>query len=432
MKRVVILVVLFVVFSGISLAKEVDVPETYTVEKGGVLGESATTYIYAGSKLLATKTGEELDYHYQDRLGSDVDSNALPFGQEIVNGERFSFTGKELDESGLHFFDARYYDSDLGKFISVDPVEGELAYGYVMNNPMNLVDPDGKASVEGKWRAFDVGFGAAFALGAGIWRGDSIGDIVKNTAITAGASALTFEAKRMIGANSDHSTQYHQMNIDFPTIFFGRVLGDVSSSIAGNAIGNRDPFSFIQFGMGPANLNIENGDVDFDLDVGGASGFLTTLLFSKGNYNAFASLASYSPVFSGQEGREYGVHGLNSFGNIFVSPSADQSTLNHELIHSIQYSQSKNYFRGLNGGVPIRDNTGGLGLFSLFGFDTNIPGDFSGVYGKANVVRGSLDIYTRRHPGLINTFNAYYSDTFWWERQAFELTGDPLSSFVTN
>jgi len=146
MKRVVILVVLLVVFSGISLAKEVDVPETYTVEKGGVLGESATTYIYAGSKLLATKTGEELDYHYQDRLGSDVDSKTLPFGQELVNRERFSFTGKELDEE-LYYFNARYYDSNLGEFISVDPVKDNHAYSYVSNNPLMFVDPSGMSEV---------------------------------------------------------------------------------------------------------------------------------------------------------------------------------------------------------------------------------------------------------------------------------------------
>ena len=142
MKRVVILVVLLIIFSGVSFAKEVDVPETYTLEKGGVLGESATTYIYAGNKLIASKQGDELNYHYQDRLGSDVDSKSLPFGQEIVNSERFSFTGKELD-SDLYYFGARYYDSNTGRFTSVDPVKDNHAYSYVSNNPIMLVDPSG-------------------------------------------------------------------------------------------------------------------------------------------------------------------------------------------------------------------------------------------------------------------------------------------------
>jgi RHS repeat-associated protein len=70
---------------------------------------------------------------------------SLPFGQEIENtGIKFSFaTGKELDDSGLYYFGARYYDSDLGRFISVDPVPSEPAYQYVSNNPLNLVDLNG-------------------------------------------------------------------------------------------------------------------------------------------------------------------------------------------------------------------------------------------------------------------------------------------------
>ena len=103
---------------------------------------STTTYFYAGSKLIASKNGE-IKYHHQDRLGSDIESKTLPFGQEIYSGERFSFTGKELDNSGLYYFNARYYDSNLGKFTSVDPVKDNHAYSYVANNPMNLVDPTG-------------------------------------------------------------------------------------------------------------------------------------------------------------------------------------------------------------------------------------------------------------------------------------------------
>jgi len=56
---------------------------------------------------------------------------------------RYSFTGKELDDSGLHYFSARYYDSNLGRFTTTDPVADNHAYVYVSNNPMNFVDPSG-------------------------------------------------------------------------------------------------------------------------------------------------------------------------------------------------------------------------------------------------------------------------------------------------
>ena len=90
-----------------------------------------------------------------------------PFGQEIgqlpapviqrnADGTdmRYKFTGKERDsESGLDYFGARYYGSSIGRFMSPDPtiISRELAnpqswnmYSYTFNNPLAMVDPDGK------------------------------------------------------------------------------------------------------------------------------------------------------------------------------------------------------------------------------------------------------------------------------------------------
>ncbi|MBT6995220.1 RHS repeat-associated core domain-containing protein [Candidatus Woesearchaeota archaeon] len=153
MKGMVIFVVLLILISNVAFAKDVAIPETFED-----VGSGETTYFYAGSKLVASKNDDEVTYHYQDRLGSDVDSKSLPFGQLLKEGERFSFTGKELD-SELHYFNARYYDSSIGRFTSVDPVEGELAYGYVMNNPMNYVDPTGMSIRGGQVDIFDTGIG---------------------------------------------------------------------------------------------------------------------------------------------------------------------------------------------------------------------------------------------------------------------------------
>ena len=68
------------------------------------------------------------------------------------------FTGKERDaESGLDYFGARYYGSNMGRWMSPDwsakeePVPyGKLdnpqslnLYGYVLNNPISQKDDDG-------------------------------------------------------------------------------------------------------------------------------------------------------------------------------------------------------------------------------------------------------------------------------------------------
>ena len=150
MRKGVIVLILLVLVIPIS-AKEVEIQEVHEgsvkvdVVSQKAVSSGTTTYFYAGSKLIASKNGE-IKYHHQNRLNSDVESKSLPFGQEIYSDGRFSFTGKELDASDLHYFGARYYDSNLGKFTSKDPIPGELAYGYVVNNPMNYVDPKGTQS----------------------------------------------------------------------------------------------------------------------------------------------------------------------------------------------------------------------------------------------------------------------------------------------
>ena len=106
--------------------------------------DGVTTHFYSNSKLIASKSDDGFIYNYQDRLGSETSGRQLPFGQELIDSEnRFEFTGKELDESQLYYFGARYYDPSVGKFTSVDPVKENHAYGYVMNNPLTYIDPSG-------------------------------------------------------------------------------------------------------------------------------------------------------------------------------------------------------------------------------------------------------------------------------------------------
>ncbi len=146
MKGVVIFVVLLFISMPVSMAKEISIPSLFEVErKAAVQDSSKGVYYYAGNKLIAVDD----EYQYESRMGSNINSKSLPFGQPITINNRFSFTGKELDED-LYYFNARYYDSELGKFTSVDPVKDNHAYSYVSNNPMNLVDPTGMDEMEEK------------------------------------------------------------------------------------------------------------------------------------------------------------------------------------------------------------------------------------------------------------------------------------------
>lgn len=55
------------------------------------------------------------------------------------------YTGKEIDpDTGLYYFNARWYDPDLGRFITEDPIkDGTNWHVYCRNNPLKYVDPTG-------------------------------------------------------------------------------------------------------------------------------------------------------------------------------------------------------------------------------------------------------------------------------------------------
>jgi RHS repeat-associated protein len=49
-----------------------------------------------------------------------------------VSSNVFGFTGHERDETGLYYFKARFYDPDIGRFLTEDLAEGDF------NNPPSL------------------------------------------------------------------------------------------------------------------------------------------------------------------------------------------------------------------------------------------------------------------------------------------------------
>jgi RHS repeat-associated protein len=129
-----------------------------------------TDLVYGASGLLlevpGTQTGSPT-YRMTDHLGSLVGTlssagavvsseDLAPFGEIFAGGsaDPFVFTGKERDsESGNDYFGARYYSSNMGRFLSPDngvdqdtenPQSWNL-YSYVQNNPLTKTDDDGRS-----------------------------------------------------------------------------------------------------------------------------------------------------------------------------------------------------------------------------------------------------------------------------------------------
>jgi len=130
-------------------------------------GGADTLYTYGADLIAMTEPGGVQSYHHYDGLGSvrnlSDGTGAMTasytygaFGDlRLVKGSSgttFKFTGEQTDdETELIYLRARYYDPEVGRFITKDLFNGfEVdpqtfnAYAYANNNPVNLVDPTGK------------------------------------------------------------------------------------------------------------------------------------------------------------------------------------------------------------------------------------------------------------------------------------------------
>ncbi|MEA5668060.1 RHS repeat-associated core domain-containing protein [Stenotrophomonas sp. MH1] len=110
-----------------------------------------------------------VEYIHTDALGSPVavtnaSGNVIerevyePYGSPITRppSDQPGFTGHVADSlTGLTYMQQRYYDPQIGRFLSVDPVTAYSnpvgafnRYWYANNNPYKFTDPDGRQSRE--------------------------------------------------------------------------------------------------------------------------------------------------------------------------------------------------------------------------------------------------------------------------------------------
>ena len=160
--------------------------------------------VWTGGKLLATYDTKGLHFELTDPLGTkcvqvnaqgqvDETCTSLPFGNDVGNwpggncvvpgnqlgtgddATEHHFTGKERDaESGNDYFEARYYSSAMGRFMSPDwsakeePVPYAVLtdpqslnlYSCVGNNPLAKADADGHC-----WPVCDLIGSVSIAIG---------------------------------------------------------------------------------------------------------------------------------------------------------------------------------------------------------------------------------------------------------------------------
>jgi len=182
-----------------------------------------------------------------------------PYGKATVNGPdhlRHKFGGKEFDrETGLYYFEARYYDPETGRFTTADSQLGGPEqcrdsfnrYAYVVNDPLNLNDPTGHSWAGFKqfwtdvadWFESDTGQKVLAGFAAGMLL---IGGIALTIlAPPAGASLLGFGIALLTG-----------------TVLGAGIAGSV---YVGTVIAEGDRVKWNEFGI--------------QLGIGAATGFVT-------------------------------------------------------------------------------------------------------------------------------------------------------------
>ena len=130
------------------------------------------SYYYAGATRAAMRTGTStgtVNYLLGDHLGSqaltltsagarlntNTELRYYPYGLARYNTNNqltsYNFTGQRKDSgSGLLFYNARWYDPQVGRFLQADtlvPAPGDPQslnrYSYVGNRPVRFTDPTG-------------------------------------------------------------------------------------------------------------------------------------------------------------------------------------------------------------------------------------------------------------------------------------------------
>ncbi|WP_020405326.1 DUF6531 domain-containing protein [Hahella ganghwensis] len=80
--------------------------------------------------------------------------------QNTGNTPQYGYTGREPNANGMVYFRARFYDPEFGRFTQTDPkgfIDGVNQYAYVMNSPMDYVDPWGMSANRSSYNSDNAG-----------------------------------------------------------------------------------------------------------------------------------------------------------------------------------------------------------------------------------------------------------------------------------
>ena len=236
-------------------------------------GTESQEYVYLAGSVIATRHrnyasgAAEVKYHHTDALGSPVAvTNASgtviertdyePYGAIVGGAQKqgVGYAGHVMDaQTGLTYMQQRYYDSQAGRFLSVDPVSASSIngsnfnrYWYANNNPYAYADPDGRRAVRPGDR------GASYV-------GHSIGGVDVNSAAMMGmanipTSWLRHEAASGSSSSSIAASVPETVRVeaqDFPSL--GEAAKAAGRALGGSGVSKRQELQLGLTQIAPGN-----------------------------------------------------------------------------------------------------------------------------------------------------------------------------------
>ncbi|WP_311202610.1 RHS repeat domain-containing protein [Peribacillus aracenensis] len=206
---------------------------------------SATYYYHYNPRgnvfALTDKSGNLVASYSYDSWGNPLESKRTGIALE----NPFRYAGYQFDEeTGLFFLMARYYHPTHGVFVSLDPDPGDdddiltqNGYNYVGNNPIMMVDPDGRWF----WLAVNAGMGAyagykAYKSGKG-WKG------------VAGAAAMSAIGVGKIKAAKKATHAVYTLTKKGKVVYVGRTKNINARKYAHSKVHSDADFNVVKKGL---------------------------------------------------------------------------------------------------------------------------------------------------------------------------------------
>lgn len=232
-------------------------------------------------------------YNYTDHLGNVrlsysrgangaeaiEENNYYPFGlkhegyNELGGGNsayNYKYNGKELQETGMYDYGARMLMTDIGRWLSVDPLAEQYTrwspFNYGMNNPIRFIDPDGRGTEDWVKRGSQVFFDASVKsqADAAATYGENAQHLGEGSTLTTSVNGEATETYTFHDNGTVSSSNTGVMDNRFDHTTQGGTTIFASNSLGGAGAYN--------FGVGLGAMAIEKAPGSFRLTNGLANG----------------------------------------------------------------------------------------------------------------------------------------------------------------